>query len=118
MDNDYSDKRRKKRRHLIYYLQVFDQKTKQLIGHLVDITHEGIMIVSEQPIEVNKTFQIQMVLPAEIQEKEVIYFEAISVWCKKDINPDFWASGFRVVLADDEDMRLIEKLINRYGFNN
>jgi hypothetical protein len=117
MTSDY-DKRRLKRRHLIYYLRVFDQKSGQLIGHLVDITPEGLMLVSESPIENNKIFNLRMVLPAEILMKENILFEAISIWCKKDINPDFYATGFRTILANQADMDLVERLINRFGFNN
>ena len=39
------ERRRLKRRHLIYYLRVFNQATDQLIGHLVDLTTEGTLTV-------------------------------------------------------------------------
>jgi hypothetical protein len=76
------------------------------------------MLVSEQPIENNKTFNLRMVLPSEILSKEDVLFEAISIWCKKDINPDFYATGFRTILAEQEDLNLIERLVTRYGFND
>ena len=35
------NRRSEKRRHLIYYLQVFNSETDQFLGNLVDITPEG-----------------------------------------------------------------------------
>ena len=62
------DRRRHKRRHLIYYLEVFDDATDRLIGHVVDITMKGIMLTSEEPIELNSTLRLRIELPAETRE--------------------------------------------------
>ncbi len=45
-----SNKRQLKRVHLIYYLRIFDNNSGNNIGHLVDITTQGIMMISEKPI--------------------------------------------------------------------
>jgi len=112
------NKRRLKRRHLIYYLRVFDVSNGQLVGHLVDITKEGLMLISELPLENEKHYNFRMVLPAEILNKAELLFSATVIWCKKDVNPDFYATGFRLVTISDEDMVIIESLIHRYGFND
>jgi hypothetical protein len=112
------DKRKLKRRHLIYYLRVFDQKTEKLLGHLVDITSEGIMLVSEQPIEINRPYKVRMALPTEILKREFMVFEAVSLWTKRDVNPDFFATGFSISGVAEEDVVVVERLINRYGFND
>jgi hypothetical protein len=112
------NKRRLKRRHLIYYLRVFDVTNGQLVGHLVDITKEGLMLISELPLINEKQYSFRMVLPAEILNKAELTFVATVIWCKKDVNPDFYATGFRMVSIADEDMTIIESLIHRYGFND
>lgn len=112
------NKRRLKRRHLIYYLRVFDQSNGQLVGHLVDITKEGLMLISEQPLSVNETYHFRMVLPSEILSKVELTFTATVVWCKKDVNPDFYATGFSLSDIPTEDILIIESLIHRYGFND
>ena len=43
-----------------------DQRDDRLLGHVADITHEGIMLVSEQPIPMGSQYQLQMVLPEVI----------------------------------------------------
>ncbi len=45
--------RKIERRYLVFYLRVFDGLSSKIIGHLVDITEEGIMLLSDSPIELN-----------------------------------------------------------------
>jgi hypothetical protein len=91
------DRRKLKRRHLIYYLRVFEQGTNKLVGHLVDLTQEGIMLISENPIEVNKVYHLRMILPSRMGGNEEWLFDAESRWCNKDINPDFYDTGFKLL---------------------
>jgi hypothetical protein len=112
------NKRRLKRRHLIYYLRVFDLSNGQLVGHLVDITKEGIMLISEQPLTMDRIYHFRMVLPSEILNKSELTFTSQVVWCKKDINPDFYATGFKLSDILEEDIVVIESLNHRYGFND
>ncbi|WP_456440070.1 PilZ domain-containing protein [Caldithrix abyssi] len=110
------EQRKLQRRHLIYYLRVFDNDTNEVIGHLINITPEGIMIMSEKPLETNKLYHLRMDLPADVFHKSIIEFEAESRWCKKDVNPEFYDTGFSIKNLAYEDGRLIEKLIDDYGF--
>lgn len=112
------NQRKMKRRHLIYYLRVFDAVTGRLVGHLVDITVEGIMLISEEPIEANQDFKFKMVLPDEVLQTDHIVFDARSIWCKKDINPDFYATGLKVITIDPDTLLVIDSLIHKYGFND
>jgi hypothetical protein len=113
-----AENRKLKRRHLIYYLRVFDRNTNQLLGHLVDITPEGAMLVSETPIPTAERFQLRMLLPAEIFGKDRLEFEAESIWSKNDINPDFYDTGFRLLDVNAEDAATISELIGEYGFRD
>jgi hypothetical protein len=112
------ERRRIKRRHLIYYLQVFDNDTDTLIGHLVDITSEGIMLISEDPIPMNKTYNLKMMLPSRMGGRESWIFEAESRWSQKDINPDFYDIGFLLREVDRHSLRVIEDLIQGFGFQD
>ena len=42
--------RRQQRWQLIYYLSVRDAESQELIGHVVDISTDGIMLISEKCI--------------------------------------------------------------------
>ncbi len=106
-----AEKRRFKRRHLIYYLRVFFRKNDQLIGHLVDITTKGIKLIREEPIETNASFPLKMILPKEIQRTRQKAFDAESMWCKKDINPDFYITGLKLINVSQKDIQIIKRLI-------
>lgn len=110
------DKRQFKRRHLIFYLQVFDQKNDELIGYLVDITHEGIMLISESPIEKDKAFKLKMTLPSRIGKKSHITFDAKSVWSRKDVNSDYYDTGFQIQGMPMENIQLFDELVSSFGF--
>ena len=110
--------RKFKRRHLIYYLRVYDRNTGVLIGHLADITTDGVMLVSETPVKTETDFDFKMTLPAEIEGSREITFETSSIWSKKDVNPDFYATGFKIRNIDNRDLDLISILIDAFGFRD
>ena len=113
-----SEKRRIKRKHLIYYLRVFDINTDQVIGHLVDITTEGFMIMSEEPLEINTIYQLRIDLPEEILGSRQITFEAKSIRCEKDVNPDFYNTGFLFKNINPNYFLTISQLVDQFGFEN
>jgi hypothetical protein len=113
-----SDRRTLHRRHLIYYLKVFDRTTDELLGHLVDITEEGLMLVSENCLESGKVFKLKMSLPREIEDKEEIEFDAMSMWCRKDVNPSLFGLGLKFEYVDATTRQIIFELIHEFGFSD
>lgn len=112
------ERRKLKRRHIIYYLLVFDQDTQSMLGHLVDITPHGMMVISEQPQEVGRLYNLRLLLPYQIAGKRELIFQAHSKWCQKDLNPDFYDTGFQLLNVSDEDIRTIDWLIEQAGFRD
>jgi len=113
-----AERRKLERRHLIYYLRVFERGTGRLVGHLVDISTEGLMLLSEEPIEIDRVFYFRMTLPTEIRSSAHVTFTARSIWCKPDNSPDFYATGFSFEEVTSEDIRVIENLIDAYGLKD
>jgi hypothetical protein len=112
------DKRNLKRRHLIYYLRVFDRNKGVFIGHLIDVTMGGIMLISEEPIKVGELYQLRMTLPSEMLGQKYLDIEGKSVWCAQDINPDFYNTGFEVISTTGLQMQIVDHLISQYGFRD
>jgi len=112
------EKRKLKRRHLMYYLRVFEKNTDTLLGYLVDITPEGIMIMSESPVEKGMVFHLRMQLDTELTDKKYLDFDARSLWCRNDLNPDFYDAGFELVNVSYKDFRSIEEIIEKLGFRD
>lgn len=110
------EKRKKKRTHLIDYLEIIDNETGSVIGHLADISHQGIMMVGQEPIAVNKVFSFRLQLPATFTSSNMIDFKVHSLWCKKDVNPAFYVSGFKFSEIAADEIKILTDLINSYGF--
>ena len=90
------DKRQVERKYLVFYLRVFDGLGSRVIGHLVNISANGIMLLSDSPIPVNEEHKLRMRLPHELVDHGEIVFHAFSRWCRKDTNPDFYVTGFQL----------------------
>lgn len=112
------DRRKVKRRHLIYYLRVFDRATGRQLGHLVDLTPDGMMMMSERPVRVGRTIGLKMVLPGEAAREQVLEFDATSMWTSPDVNPDFYDTGFKLSKVSRRHLAQIETLIDDYGFRD
>jgi len=107
-----------RRRHLIYYLRVWDSDTKKLLGHVVDITTEGLMLISDEPIELNKLFNLEIQWQGEDDKVKHICFEAESRWECKDVNASFYDTGFKILDQAAEVLTPIRDVIGEYGFND
>ena len=110
------DRRSFPRRYLMFYSRVFNLRTGELVGHIVDITPTGAMLISETPLETDVNFRLKMELPEEISTKQFLNFDAKSVWCNHDIIPAFYDIGFQLLNVPQSDIDLIERLVEAFGF--
>ena len=90
------DRRQVERKYLVFYLRVFDGPGTKVMGHLVNISSNGIMLLSDFPIPVNEDYKLRMRLPHELVDNAEIIFDATSRWCRNDTNPEFYVTGFQL----------------------
>ena len=112
------EKRDLKRRHLIYYLRVYQGKSKKPIGYMADLHSRGIMLMSDEPIATEQNYDLRMELPQETSGKTFIEFSAKCLWCKKSVNTDFYESGFNLEEIDEDSISLIDTIIKFFGFRD
>ena len=112
------ERRRLSRRHILFYSRVFDRKTGIFLGYLGNMNEGGLMIISEIPIEVGLVHLLRIDLPEDIYSKSVLNFEAKSVWCRLDIDPNFYNTGFQFNKITEDSKDIIAQIIDDYGFRN
>ncbi len=111
------EKRQRRRWELVFYLRVFDQSDGALLGHVVDISEEGLMLLSEVPIELNRDFDLTLEMPASDKKgREKISLKARSIWKSSDANPDLIDTGFRLVEPEKDSIKSIKTLIDELQF--
>jgi hypothetical protein len=110
------DRRKYKRSDILFYARIYDKKNGSLLGHLGNITPEGLMVISDRPIEPESIISIRIELPDAFAEKSYIEVTARSVWCVPDINPNFYDAGFQLQEVSPDDLEIIERMITEYRF--
>ena len=117
MDKLTANERRKfARRNLSYYLPVMDNKSLQIIGHLVDISPIGIMIDCKRNIPSAQEFNLRLDLMEKIGGKGSIEFIARCKWCRADkIQPYLFNAGFEIVAISSDGVETIKKIAEKYG---
>ncbi len=111
------EKRQRRRWELVFYLRVFDQSDRSLMGHVVDISEDGLMLLSEAPIELNRDFDLILEMPtSDKKSRKKISLKAHSLWKSSDANPDLIDTGFRLVNPEKDSIDAIKILINELQF--
>ena len=113
-----AEKRRIERRHLIYYLRVWDTAEDKLLGHLADVSTEGFMIVGETSVEVENEYALKMLLPSVSGDSEPLKFKARSCWSSNDVNRQFYDTGFQFTEISEQTVERIIDLIKEYGMSD
>ncbi|GAB4338883.1 MAG: hypothetical protein Kow0089_11170 [Desulfobulbaceae bacterium] len=103
------------RHHLIYYLRVFDGMSSRVVGHIVDISPGGIMLITDEPISPQEEYRLRMRFPGSGNEKRELVLDAVCRWCRQDENPEFYIAGFQITDLSDEDTAFIQSLIAEFG---
>ena len=112
------EKRKTKRRYLLYYMRGYDAATLHQIGNLVDITPRGVMVVSEHTIPEGQTTRLRMELTSDVADKPFMEFSARSKWCTPDISPNMYNIGFEILDLEQEDAKIVQRIIEAFGFRD
>jgi PilZ domain len=110
------ERRKFRRKDLLFYARVYDSKSGRTIGNLLNITPDGAMVLSEKQVDSDLMMELHIELPDGIATKQELVFTAKSLWCQPDINPEFYDVGFQFDKVSDEDGKIIQRMIEEYGF--
>ncbi|NQU63742.1 MAG: hypothetical protein HQ517_05600 [SAR324 cluster bacterium] len=117
-----NEKRVLERKNFIFDIEVFDrsqpggdQGELTVLGDLADVTKEGIMLISDEPIQEKTMFQLRIVLPEEIEGKKAINFQAESTRCAGTIHENIFTTGFKIKELDEDNLAIINGLITKYA---
>ncbi len=106
-----TEERRKSERHEApQFMTVYDAATKLPIGTLVNMSADGAMLVTEQPVKPATTMRCRVELPNDIMDHEQVRFLAECRWCRRNVAKNRWESGYRLT-AEGIDAYLISCLV-------
>jgi c-di-GMP-binding flagellar brake protein YcgR len=106
--------RKLKRVQLVMVLPVLDRTSGDELGHLMDITTEGMGIRSRDEYTPGEVLEMRIALPDEILDFEIIEVEGRCMWVRSDDNPDLFRVGFQFENIMPDVEAVIDELIRRY----
>ena len=106
--------RHRERKQIIYYLNVYNVKTGSLLGHVSDITADGLSLIGEEEIKSGKIFHLRIELPREMRAEQDLVLFARCRWSRKDTDPSYFNSGFTLRKPSSNSLDIISQLISRY----
>ncbi len=105
------EKRKSARKIADEVLQVSDKITGTQIGRVVNISAEGLMLLSQEPIVMGSVYQLEMDIPEGGGDIKHVAFGAEAVWTTEATQPDSYWTGFRIIDISSEDVLSIDDLI-------
>ncbi|MBL4826957.1 MAG: PilZ domain-containing protein [Spongiibacteraceae bacterium] len=111
---DYS-KRKLERKKLSQPIIITNQISGKDFGELVNITTEGMMLITDKEISTHSIFQLSIVLPCNPQDKETVEVGADCLWCRKVENFHRYWAGFHIIDISAQATQQLENLISHYS---
>lgn len=102
------------RHQMICYLKLQDRDTGTVIGHVVDISPEGCLVMSDTPIEQLRTFNLQFLPTTCAPEQPPLEIAATCKWCKKEQCAGFYDAGFEFTNLTAQQVKEVEALVQKY----
>ncbi len=114
-----AEKRRQKRRHLVYYLEVFDRKSGKPLGRLADLSAEGLLLLTEKELAPGKKLDLDVRVPqVPGLQSEKLHLKAVVRWSGHDKNPALRCAGCQFSRVSPEDEAVIDLLFKLVAFED
>lgn len=111
------EQRRHKRRHLIYYLDVFDRSTGARLGSLGDLTAQGMLLLADRPYVSGAELALEVELPvASGFQGGRFAVDARVMWSDVDSNPAYHCVGLAFEDLGDTEEAIVHYLIKLLSF--
>ncbi len=99
------------RKHVFLYLEIFDRDTQQLLGHLGDISHDGLMIITERTLPLHERKNLRIKLPDSEEFTEAYLDVQVETrWIAPDANPEIQCIGCLFTHVNPADEALIRQV--------
>ncbi|WP_341706364.1 PilZ domain-containing protein [Halopseudomonas sp.] len=104
--------RRRLERHIVSSsLEVFDLDTGDHLGRVVDLHEEGLMLLSNRPVDLNRAFALQINLPMTLNGVKEFLLDAESLWNRVSINGEQFWTGMHFTNLPEEARQCIAKMV-------
>ncbi len=103
-------------RHLLpYYLKVFNRVTDKPMGYIGNVSLDGLLLISPLPMLVGARFDMGLKIPGQ-DAPRLIDFSGTCQWCREDVTPGGFDSGFALVAPPADYVEMVDALRLYFSF--
>lgn len=106
-----TERRRLERHYVSNSLEVFDLDTGDHLGRVVDLHVEGLMLLSDQPVDLFRSFALQVNLPMRLNGVHEFLLDAETLWNRQSLNGQQYWTGMHFTNLPDTSRQCIEKMV-------
>lgn len=109
------DQRSSLRRDTIVYLPVIDPVFSAEYGRVVDLSLEGLLMISDRPPTIGVAIPAEVVIPETLAGLSAFRCTLTPRWHRRDRNPVYTLVGCRMEIEDAVG-GIVAALMQKYGF--
>ncbi len=105
----WENRRREKRKYLLFKIPAYDAQTRRFLGLVQDITEQGIQLFGvKMDTNAERTLIIQA---SDYIKTSPLHFDAICKWTRRENPQGYYVSGFEIVESAQRSERTSSKLM-------
>lgn len=109
-----NDRRRANRHQLLFNARVYDADSGRLIGHLSNLSTDGVMVITERPLPMGRTHRMRIPLPVAFEGRNELEIEAAVAWTQPAMHPTYHRNGLRALSLGQDQRRVLTRLVEDY----
>jgi len=110
-----AEKRTVPRKKFNMYMRVLDDDTQETLGHMVDISADGLQLETSAALPVNKDYYMRVELTPDVADRPFMIFLARSRWSKPGNIPFLFYTGFHIVEIMPDDKQVFMAIAKKFG---
>ena len=91
-------------------MMIIDLDSGKHIGNLLNISTGGLMLLGNNPIELDKLYQLEIRLASPINGLSTIQLGADSLWSNPSSDGSSFWTGFQIIDISDDCQRAVNQL--------
>ena len=107
--------RRKTRRFSVVELDVFNHKTDEYIGKIINLSIGGMLILGEDPLEPGKTYHVKIPFDETVNGRVNFDIETQCVWCTNAIGFPRYSIGLKFQDNSSVHYTFIKKMVDTFS---
>lgn len=107
-------KRKNERVKPLDHFMVVDRHSEDFIGRVVNLSSGGVKVIGTKPIEKSQLYKCKLTLPAVIDGKSHLEFDAVCKWSEKNDFMHMYETGFQFEDISTKDQDILTTLLEKW----